>query len=37
MKKWVEWESGVGNKKGVEKVRVAQEQWLEKKTEKEDK
>jgi rRNA biogenesis protein RRP5 len=33
-KKWVEWESEVGNRKGVEKVKALQGQWLEKKAEK---
>ncbi|KAF1938499.1 nucleic acid-binding protein [Clathrospora elynae] len=35
-KKWVEWESSVGNKKGVEKVKALEEQWREKKAGKVD-
>ncbi|PWO20557.1 vacuole-associated enzyme activator complex component (Vac14), partial [Pyrenophora tritici-repentis] len=30
-KKWAEWENGVGNKKGVERVKTLEEQWREKK------
>lgn len=33
-KKWAEWESSVGNKKGVEKVKALEEGWREKKAEK---
>ncbi|KAF1832627.1 nucleic acid-binding protein [Decorospora gaudefroyi] len=30
-KRWAEWESGGGNRKGVEKVKALEEQWREKK------
>ncbi|RMZ71103.1 hypothetical protein GMOD_00005609 [Pyrenophora seminiperda CCB06] len=35
-KKWAEWENGVGSKKGVERVKMLEEQWREKKAEKDD-
>ncbi|EFQ89360.1 hypothetical protein CFE70_003045 [Pyrenophora teres f. teres 0-1] len=35
-KKWAEWENGVGSKKGVERVKMLEEQWREKKAEKGD-
>ncbi|EDU48820.1 rRNA biogenesis protein RRP5 [Pyrenophora tritici-repentis Pt-1C-BFP] len=34
-KKWAEWENGVGNKKGVERVKTLEEQWREKKADEE--
>ncbi|KAI8932023.1 hypothetical protein NX059_010917 [Plenodomus lindquistii] len=34
--KWAVWEAGVGNKKGVERVKALEEQWREKKAGKED-
>ena len=30
-RKWTEWEEAVGNKKGAEKVRMAEQEWKEKK------
>tara|TARA_R110002003_G_scaffold135_3_gene12505 strand:- start:1281 stop:1799 length:519 start_codon:yes stop_codon:yes gene_type:complete len=35
-KNWAEWESGVGNKKGVERVKALEQQWKEAKENKED-
>ena len=35
-KKWVEWENGVGNAKGVERVKALEEQWREAREGKED-